>query len=197
MCIFLAVQFGLNQLLEKAVLFYYIYRLFQLKRDESTCENTTGRRQSDGCDTHFGCFSRSKVDNVTNNEFLTQMKENQMNQLKILIAEDDVSSEKLMSIVVRKFAKEIILVETGTEAVEACRSNPDIDLILMDIQMPEMDGYEATRQIREFNTRVVIVAQTAYALSGEKEKAVEAGCNDYISKPIRKDNLMELIQKYF
>ncbi|MDP3644172.1 MAG: response regulator [Bacteroidota bacterium] len=135
--------------------------------------------------------------NVTNNEFLTQTKENQMNQLKVLIAEDDVSSEKLMSIVVRKFAKEIIQVETGTEAVEACRTNPDIDLILMDILMPDIDGYEATRQIREFNTTVVIIAQTAYALSGDREKAIEAGCNDYISKPIRKDNLMELIQKYF
>jgi CheY-like chemotaxis protein len=67
----------------------------------------------------------------------------------------------------------------------------------MDIQMPVMNGYEATRQIRQFNKDVVIIAQTAFGLSGDREKAVEAGCNDYISKPINKDELLALIQKYF
>ncbi len=66
----------------------------------------------------------------------------------------------------------------------------------MDIQMPEMSGYEATRQIRQFNKDVVIIAQTAYGLTGDREKAIEAGCNDYIAKPIREDVLMTLIQKY-
>jgi CheY-like chemotaxis protein len=79
----------------------------------------------------------------------------------------------------------------------ACRNNPDIDLILMDIQMPEMNGYEATRKIRQFNKDVVIIAQTAYVLTGDREMAIAAGCNDYISKPIKKDELMALIQKYF
>lgn len=60
-----------------------------------------------------------------------------------------------------------------------------------------MDGYEATRQIRKFNKKVVIIAQTAYAQKGDKEKALEAGCNDYISKPIKKDELISLIQKHF
>ena len=78
-----------------------------------------------------------------------------------------------------------------------CRNNPDIDLVLMDIQMPDMDGYEATRQIRLFNKDVVIIAQTAFALTGDREKAIEAGCNDYISKPIKKDELMVLVQKHF
>ena len=67
----------------------------------------------------------------------------------------------------------------------------------MDIKMPEMDGYEATRKIRQFNTEVIIIAQTAFALTGDREKAFAAGCNDYISKPIRKDKLKELIQQYF
>ncbi|TAL66106.1 MAG: response regulator [Bacteroidetes bacterium] len=98
---------------------------------------------------------------------------------------------------VKKIGTEIIKVKTGVEAIEACRNNPDIDLILMDIQMPVMDGYDATRQIRQFNKSVVIIAQTAFALSGEREKAIEVGCNDYISKPILKDKLLELIQKYF
>jgi signal transduction histidine kinase/ActR/RegA family two-component response regulator len=117
--------------------------------------------------------------------------------LKILIAEDDETSEALLKVMVKMFSKEILMARSGNEAVKLCRDNPDIDLILMDIQMPEVNGYEATRQIREFNKDVVIVAQTAYGLSGDKEKAVKAGCNDYISKPIDKEDLFELIQKYF
>jgi CheY-like chemotaxis protein len=67
----------------------------------------------------------------------------------------------------------------------------------MDIQMPEMCGHDASRQIRQFNTDVVIIAQTAFSLTGDREKAIQAGCNDYISKPIKKDELGDMIQKYF
>ena len=83
------------------------------------------------------------------------------------------------------------------EAIEACQRTTDFDLILMDIQLPVMDGYEATMQIRKFNKNVIIIAQTAYALTGDKERAIEAGCNDYISKPINKDLLLSLIKKQF
>ncbi len=134
-------------------------------------------------------------------EILNPTKEIQLNSkvsgLKILIAEDDESSRELLAIGVSKFGKEIMHVQTGKEVVETCRVNPDTDLILMDIQMPEMSGYEATRQIRQFNTRVVIIAQTSFVLSGDKEKALEAGCNDYISKPIQRDELVGMITKYF
>jgi PAS domain S-box-containing protein len=118
-------------------------------------------------------------------------------KLKILIAEDDETSEMLMDIIVKTFGKQIIKARSGVEAVEACRNNPDLDLILMDIRMPEMDGYKATLQIREFNKEVVIIAQTAYGLTGDKEKAIESGCNDYISKPVSKDELFALIEIYF
>jgi len=91
----------------------------------------------------------------------------------------------------------ILKVSTGVEAVETCRNNPDIDLVLMDIQMPVMNGYEATRQIRQFNTDVVIIAQTAYALSSDREMAIEAGCNDYISKPLDMALLKATIIKHF
>lgn len=67
----------------------------------------------------------------------------------------------------------------------------------MDVKMPEMDGYEATRHIRQFNKDLVIVAQTAFAFSNDREEAIAAGCTDYISKPISKDKLMEVMQKYF
>ena len=121
----------------------------------------------------------------------------ELSGLKIIIAEDDESSSTFISIGVRKFGKEVIMVQTGREAVEACRNNPDIDLILMDIQMPEMSGYEATRQIRQFNSEVIIIALTAFALAGDREKAIEAGCNDYISKPVKMAELVEMIKKYF
>ncbi len=129
-------------------------------------------------------------------EILAPIEESQIKKLKILIAEDDRSSSQLISIIIRKIAGEIINVENGTEAVRACFENPEIDLILMDIQMPIMDGYEATRQIREFNTDVIIIAQTAFALSGDYGKAMDAGCNDYISKPIKTNNLLNLISKH-
>ncbi len=117
--------------------------------------------------------------------------------LKILIAEDDEESSLLIDIMVRTFSKEILKVRTGKEAVEACLNHPDIDLVLMDIQMPVMDGYDATRQIRRFNSDVTIIAQTAFGLSGDREKAIEAGCSDYISKPISKEKLILLLKTYF
>jgi CheY-like chemotaxis protein len=117
--------------------------------------------------------------------------------LKILIAEDDETSELFIGTVVSHLSHDVLKAVTGTEAIEVCRNNPDIDLVLMDIRMPEMGGHEATRRIREFNKEVVIIAQTAYGLAGDREKAIESGCNDYISKPIKKDELLGLIQKYF
>ncbi|HZK93245.1 MAG TPA: ATP-binding protein, partial [Prolixibacteraceae bacterium] len=116
--------------------------------------------------------------------------------LKILIAEDDEASELFISHSVQKLSKEIIKVRTGIDAVEVCCSNPDIDIVLMDIKMPEMDGYEATRQIRLFNNKVVIIAETAYALKGDREIALTAGCNDHITKPFGKFKLISLMKKH-
>jgi len=134
---------------------------------------------------------------VDENVIPSNKAENQIKNLKILIAEDDETSEMLMRLEVEIFGREILAVGTGTDAVETCRNNPDIDLILMDIRMPKMNGYEATRQIRRFNKDVIIIAQTAYGLSGDREKALEAGCSDYISKPIGQDELLVLLKKYF
>jgi PAS domain S-box-containing protein len=127
----------------------------------------------------------------------TANSENHVKNLKILIAEDDETSEMLLSLNVSEFSNEIITAITGKEAIEACQNNPNIDLVLMDIQMPEVNGFEAARQIRKFNKDVIIIAQTAYGLAGDKEKSLDAGCNDYISKPINKSKLESLIQKYF
>ena len=117
--------------------------------------------------------------------------------LKVLIVEDDEASEMLISIEIEKFSREILKATNGIEAVEACRQHSDIDLVLMDIQMPEMNGYQATSEIRKFNKNVIIIAQTAFALTGDRDKAIEAGCNNYISKPIKQAELLALIQLYF
>jgi len=116
--------------------------------------------------------------------------------MKILIAEDDEISEMLLAINVKTICQEILKARTGIETIEVFHKNPDIDLVLMDIQMPDMDGFEATRQIRQFNKEVVIIAQTAYGLSCDRERALESGCNDYIAKPFSKYELLTLIQKY-
>jgi len=74
---------------------------------------------------------------------------------------------------------------------------PDQDSNLMDIKMPGMNGYEATRQIRKFNKEVTIIAQTALGLSGDRSKSLEAGCTDYLSKPIKKEEIVAMVEKYF
>ncbi|MEI7424457.1 MAG: ATP-binding protein [Prolixibacteraceae bacterium] len=126
-----------------------------------------------------------------------QEEKNQIKKLKILIAEDDETSEMLLSILTKDYSRELLQTSNALEAIEICHNNPDIDLILMDINMPEIGGYEATRQIRQFNQEVIIIAQTAYGLFGDREKSIRAGCDDYISKPIKSEDLKALIMKYF
>lgn len=143
----------------------------------------------------YNCESR-EIDIPVNFESADPVKY-QVENLKILIAEDDEISEKLLRMGVKIFGKEILKARTGVESIEICYNNPDIDLVLMDIKIPGINGYEAVRQIRQFNKDVIIIAQTAYGLSGDREKAIEAGCNDYISKPIVMEELLVLIQKHF
>ena len=118
-------------------------------------------------------------------------------KIKVLIAEDDETSAMFLSVLLEKHAKDIFIAENGIEAVEICRNNTDLDLIMMDMKMPFMDGLEATRQIRQLNKNVVIVAQTAYGLAGDRKKAMEAGCNEYISKPVNVSQLMDLLVLHF
>jgi signal transduction histidine kinase len=123
------------------------------------------------------------------------VKENLLKKDKVLIVEDDEMSEMLLSVLLGDYFKKRLYAKTGSEAIEICRNNSDIDLILMDIKMPNMNGFEATRQIRKFNPGVIIIAQTAYALAGDYDRAIEAGCNEYISKPYNKTSLMKVINK--
>ena len=122
---------------------------------------------------------------------------NTFNNLKVLIVEDDEPSIEFATMIVKQITENIIIARDGVEAVEICRLSKDIDLVLMDIKMPRMDGYEATQLIRRFNKEVIIIAQTAFTNQGDKMKALEVGCDDYIPKPITPTLLFALIQKYF
>ena len=84
----------------------------------------------------------------------------------------------------------------GREAVELCKSNPGIDLVLMDIQMPEMNGLMATEEIKKFNPDIPIIAQTANAINEEKVRCMQAGCNDFITKPVNINELYDKINKW-
>ncbi|MBE0652115.1 MAG: PAS domain S-box protein [Bacteroidales bacterium] len=134
---------------------------------------------------------------ILDSELTENKTETRSKKLKVLIAEDDEVSGIYITRLAKDFANEIINVSNGEEAVETCKNNPDTDLILMDMKMPVADGYEASKRIREFNKDVIIIAQTAYGMVGDKEKSIEAGCNDYISKPVNRDNLNKILDKYF
>ena len=146
----------------------------------------------------FSIPNKRTIQKKKNENYQGTIKDNNAKKkIKILIAEDDLTSDLLLSTLIKEISKEILHATTGKEAIEICKQNPDIDLILMDVRMPEIDGYNATREIRKFNKDVIIIAQTAYALQGEIQKAKDAGCNDFISKPLKKITLLELINKYF
>jgi signal transduction histidine kinase/ActR/RegA family two-component response regulator len=140
-------------------------------------------------------FKKNKFTNdAVNDEELEDAR--LMRKLKILIVEDDNTSEIFISAIVEDISKQIIIARTGKEAVKAYHENTDVDLILMDIQLPNMNGYEATKEIRKVNKDVVIIAQTAFAINSDRQKALDAGCTDYITKPINEDVLIEMIMKH-
>lgn len=114
----------------------------------------------------------------------------------ILIAEDEYSNLLLIKILLEKFNLEILHAGTGQEAVKYCQENPAIDLVLMDLKMPGMDGFDATRVIKKQRPEVPVIALSAYTLDTEKEKAMAAGCDDYLSKPLSKQDLYNMLFKY-
>ncbi|HUX96988.1 MAG TPA: PAS domain S-box protein [Bacteroidales bacterium] len=115
---------------------------------------------------------------------------------KILIAEDDYASYLYLQKALMLDDVTFIRTINGEDTVEMVRRDADISVVLMDIKMPGMSGLEAARKIREFNVTIPIIAQTAYSLSGDREQAIEAGCNDYLSKPINRKELQKLVSKY-
>ena len=114
----------------------------------------------------------------------------------ILVAEDEAMNVAYMQEVLAETRAKVLWARNGQEAVDVMKEHPEIDLILMDIKMPIMNGYDATVKIREFNKDVIIIAQTAYALTGEKEKTIAAGCNYYLTKPIEINVLLNTLSGF-
>lgn len=127
----------------------------------------------------------------------TIIPEHNIKKLKILIAEDDDPSTLLTTEIFRKYSSKIYYAKTGLETINVFKLHPDIDVIMMDIGMPDMDGYEATRQIRELNKEVIIFMQSAYVFDSDQEKAIEAGSNAFLVKPIDRNWVYDLLMEYF
>ncbi len=114
----------------------------------------------------------------------------------ILIAEDEEINYLYLETLLQKTGAKILHTWNGEQTVQAVKENPNIDIILMDIKMPILDGFEATKIIKQINPEIIIIAQTAYTLSDDKIKCFDAGCDDYLSKPLRKNLLYQSISNF-
>ena len=120
-----------------------------------------------------------------------------LNTKMILICEDEEYNFILLDSILTRHGVNIIWAKDGRETLDAFKEKPDdINLILMDIHMPILNGYDCTREIKKDRPDIPVIAQTAYAMSGERELSKEAGCDGYISKPIQIEQLLELISSY-
>lgn len=114
----------------------------------------------------------------------------------ILVAEDVAANYMLIEAVLSSTRATVIWAQNGKQAVEACQENELIDLVLMDIRMPEMDGIDATREIKKIRANLPIIAQTAFSYNGEDKMIMEAGCIRVITKPISPDVLISTIREH-
>jgi len=114
----------------------------------------------------------------------------------ILVAEDEAANSLVIKSMLKSTGLKIILAVNGLEAVELCKNEPAISLVLMDIKMPEMDGLTATRIIKSLRRDLPVIATTAYAFSNNRDMCLEAGCSDYLAKPFNKEELLNLTNKY-
>lgn len=117
------------------------------------------------------------------------------NNKTILVAEDEDLNYKVLDTCLSRTNAQVIRAIDGATAIEICK-NQKIDIVLMDIQMPGMDGYEATQEIKKMNNRTPVIVQTSFAMAGEKEKCLQAGCDDFVSKPLNIDMLLQKIEHF-
>jgi HAMP domain-containing protein/signal transduction histidine kinase/CheY-like chemotaxis protein len=136
--------------------------------------------------------SRKIIENIHNKEDILVGK-------NILVVDDDVRNLFTLTTVLERYKINVITAESGMEALTLLNQNSKIEMVLMDIMMPEMDGYEATRKIRQEhkNSALPIIAVTAKAMKGDRQKCIEAGASDYIIKPVKIDQLLSLIRLWF
>jgi len=114
----------------------------------------------------------------------------------ILIVEDDDMNRRLLEIILARHVKRLLLAINGKEAVEICRVHPEVSLVLMDLKMPVMNGYEATRAIKSFRRSLPVIAITAFAMNSDEQLARDAGCDDYLTKPVSMSSLKKIFNKF-
>lgn len=125
------------------------------------------------------------------------MHESILKGKKILIVEDDLSSRLYLNKILEKTEAILLNAGDGREAVEFVENDPGIDMVLMDIQLPVMDGYTSARKIRELRREVKLIAQTAYSFTGDMENMYESGFDDFLIKPIYSKQLIEKLSSWF
>ena len=149
-----------------------------------------------GTSFHFTIPYKPAFQNEEATQVQTPMTKNWSNKT-ILLVEDDEPNQFYIFEVLRDTGVKIVGVNNGEEAIKICKENDDIDLVLMDLKLPKMNGLDATKEIRMEKPNLPIIAQTACAFSSDVEQASNAGCNSFIAKPIKKDDLLALISKHF
>jgi two-component system, cell cycle response regulator DivK len=117
-------------------------------------------------------------------------------RFKILIVEDDDPSYLYLESLLRQIPVDSLRAVNGKEAVSFCSDNQDIDLVLMDLKMPVMDGLDATRRIKSIRRTLPIIAITAYAFTGDEKVAMDAGCDEYLTKPVKKELLFKKLGEH-
>lgn len=115
----------------------------------------------------------------------------------LMIVEDVISNFQLLNAYLNKTGAQVIHVDNGLDAVNIIKNNIPVDLIIMDIRLPKMNGLEATALIKAMRKDIPIIAQTAFAMQADREKCLEAGCDDFIAKPFRKHELMKILSRFF
>ncbi len=116
--------------------------------------------------------------------------------VKLLVAEDNPVNQKLVVRLLEKLGAQVLLAHDGVQAVEIAKQTPDLMIVFMDCQMPNMDGFDATREIRKMYPDLPICALTANAMSTDRDKCFDAGMNDYLTKPIRRADLAATLQQW-
>jgi two-component system, sensor histidine kinase and response regulator len=149
--------------------------------------------------TFYFTLPYNHIENQTNSEELVNSSDDKITLYAgktVLIAEDEEINYLFFKQIFKLTNASLIWAKNGIEAIEAVKNNPDVSIVLMDCKMPQMDGYTATIEIKKLNPHLPVIAQTAFAMADEEEKSFQAGCDGYISKPIRVKELFKVLDKY-